>query len=266
MMGNGSDQMDVSNSHGLTLVPRRRDASHRFSMRWRRLAATAMGLTATLSLAACSGGLPTDNGDNVNQAASVSEQQRSHLPQPSAHNPHPTFTGDAKDPSADSGKTHTPSQADVPEDNAIGGPRGLADGLVAVDAHRYAKQDRFIFASPSGNIVCQFSGTSPEDGCHLTEHPEWGAANRCPYPGVAPQSDTAIGFRHGPSAEPCHWVVQGHWPTEGNTLPYGHEVSFPLEGADADTMTCQSEREGVRCESAPHKHGFFVSDRSYRTW
>lgn len=123
---------------------------------------------------------------------------------------------------------------------------------------------RTVFQSPSGNIVCQFRGMD-DDGCEVHQHPRWGEENRCPYLGVEPRNDTMIGFRRGPDAEPCHWLLQGDFPRTGRVLPYGQSMTIPVQGNYTTTYTCTSKARGMTCTSA-EGHGFFVNDKQYKTW
>ena len=229
-------------------------AGHRFSRHvsdtvGKVSAVVALGIIVGSGVAGC---------DNGNHSASPlhSTPEPPHLsrqvsssstpPHTSPHSLHPTGISDHEDAGA-------PHEAD--DANRTSG----SDTTVVKASRKHPA----VFQGPNGTIVCQFRGMET-DGCNAYPHPQWGEDHRCPYPGVGPSFDTMIGFRHGPRAEPCHWLLQGVYPKSGQTLPYGHSIAIHVHDTVHSTYTCTSQAQGMICTS-DEGHGFVINSTQYRT-
>lgn len=225
--------------------------------------AVAVGLIVGGGLAGCS-----SSDDSANSAhdhtsvASVTQSEAHPITNARASQSATGALQDKPHPSVDTMSTgrHSGTQRDATK-GEIAPKRGNG---AAGGATTTTSPDRAIFQSPSGNIVCQFRGMD-DDGCDVHQHPRWGDENRCPYLGVEARNDTMIGFRRGPDAEPCHWLLQGEFPRTGPVLPYDQSKTIPVQGNYTTTYTCTSKARGMTCTSA-EGHGFFVNDKQYKNW
>ena len=229
--------------------------------------AVAVGIVVGGGLAGCS------SSDDVAKSAHDHAQPATGTPQ---DNPHPSLNSTTTSRHSGTQRGATNGTAQQQQGGAQGNraalPRTAKNGTAtprtgsgaAGGGATTTSPGRTVFQSPSSNIVCQFRGMD-DDGCDVHQHPRWGDENRCPYLGVEARNDTMIGFRRGPDAEPCHWLLQGEFPRTGPVLPYGQSKTIPVQGTYTTTYTCTSKASGMTCTSA-EGHGFFVNDRQYKTW
>lgn len=248
--------------------------------------AVAVGIVVGGGLAGCSSSDDVANSAHDHTSVASATQSQTHstsnsrTPHPATgtpqDNPHPSLNSTTTSRHSGTQRGATNGTAQQQRSDAQGNraalPRTAKNGTAtprtgsgaAGGATTTTPPGRTVFQSPSGNIVCQFRGMD-DDGCDVHQHPRWGDENRCPYLGVEARNDTMIGFRRGPDAEPCHWLLQGEFPRTGPVLPYGQSKTIPVQGNYTTSYTCTSKASGMTCTSA-EGHGFFVNDRQYKTW
>jgi hypothetical protein len=149
---------------------------------------------------------------------------------------------------------------------SAGGPADEVTNANQVDPHHFrpefasATSDTVEFATPSGNIECEWGGIHTDLICYAS------VRNTPPPPPTPPDCEETQSWvteyvRLGETSAENGVCTGGvlHDYRQGSTLPYGSSL---LNG----DFGCLSEERGVTCVRFSTGRGFFLSKDDYRSW